>query len=76
MPGFRSRIISSSSWIRRLFPTLGAFLFWRLWPYLVARKTQAYYFLYTGKHIPEERMKQFRQDLARITRDITKETRK
>lgn len=78
MRGFRSRIISRTSWITRLFPTLGAFLFWRLWPYLVARKTQVYYFLYTGRYIPPDRMKQFRKDLAMITRDITKpeETRK
>jgi hypothetical protein len=69
---FRGRTTGSSSWIRRLFPKLGGFLFWLIWPYIVAKQTEKYYFKYTGKEMPKDQVARLRNDLAKITGPITK----
>jgi hypothetical protein len=61
--------MGSSSWIRKLFPGFGAFLFWILWPWIVVKTTAKMYRKYTGDELPKDQAIQLRKDLAKIRPD-------
>lgn len=56
----------------RRFPTAGSYVFWLIWPAIVAHLTAKMYKRHVGRDIPKERIRKLRKDLAGITGPIMK----
>jgi hypothetical protein len=56
----------------RLFPSVGAFIFWLIWPYVITRIVGRAYLRFTGRALPKPQQEKLRRELARITRAIMK----
>jgi hypothetical protein len=50
---------------------LGVFLFWIIWPSIVARQTEKHYLKYTGKEMPKDRIVKLRKDLEQIKGELS-----
>ncbi len=56
-----------------LFPTLGHFLFWLLWPVVISRLTRLVCLQLTGRTLPRRKIIELRKYLAEFARGIMKE---
>jgi hypothetical protein len=53
-----------------VFPSLWAFTFWLLWPWIVTKYTQKFWLLFSGQVMPDDRVSRLRKELAAVTRDM------
>jgi hypothetical protein len=58
-----------SSWLQKYFPSLGVFIFWTLWPYIVARVTRKMCLRYTGQRMTKEETVRLRKSLNQIKQE-------